>query len=181
MKRYKFLTDCSTWPGCAGNWNRRAPLPGRPIHKGEKEAFNFSIGNFIARKQSTFPDSEEKPEGEFSPRPQLQLYCQPRPELRAHAIPDPWDCLQHFQLCLFFGFFLLNTLSVFLFLWDCSEVQFATFLSTTKQAKTSLDFVVTVFLRFSALHPIADLGLCGKHPGVAVGHANIKGTFVGHL
>lgn len=76
MKRYKFLTDCSTWAGCAGNWNQRVSLPGHPIHKGEKEAFNFSIGNFITRKQSTFLDSKEQPKDKFSPRPQLQLFCQ---------------------------------------------------------------------------------------------------------
>lgn len=82
MKRYKFLLDCSTWPRWAGNWNQRAPLPGRPIHKREKEAFNFSIGNFIAGKQSTFLAAEEKPEGEFSPRPRFRLTASPSQSCR---------------------------------------------------------------------------------------------------
>lgn len=76
-ERYKFPPNHSTWPPCAGNWNQHALLPGHPVHKREKEEFNFSIGNLIARKQSTFLTSEEHLEGEFRSRPCFQLIASP--------------------------------------------------------------------------------------------------------
>lgn len=113
MKRYKFLPNCSTWPRCAGNWNQCAPLPGCPIHKHEKEAFNFWIGNLIAGKQSTFLASEEKLEGEFSPPPLFRLTASPGQSCRgaggkaaaptARTIPEQWDCLHHCELGPFFS------------------------------------------------------------------------------
>lgn len=88
MKRYKFLTDGSTWPHGAGNWTQGAPLPGCPIHNHKKEAFNISIGNIITRKQSTFLAPEEKLEGEVLSSTTASAYNQP-PELNnPQSFPD---------------------------------------------------------------------------------------------
>lgn len=88
MKRYKFLTNGSTWLHSAGNWTQGAPLSGHPIHNHKKEAFNISIGNFIARKQSTFLSSEEKQEGEVLSSTMASAYSQPHGLNNPQFFPD---------------------------------------------------------------------------------------------
>lgn len=129
MKRYTLLPGCSAWPRGARNWKQRARRRGRPIHKHQEEAFRFSIGNFVAGKQPAFLPSAE------SQRVSALLAML---SAQSSELPE--------------GALLRGTSGSFLLAWENSEAPFATFISITTSAKQA--HFVTVFLRFSALHPM---------------------------
>lgn len=141
---------------------------GVPFTSATRKHSIFSIGNFIAGKQSTFLASAEEPEAElfahhgFSPGPapagaaggQRLLAVSPHralpPTLPAHCFAPKRTGIFSLHLGELRGS-------------GCS------FHFHNHSGQTSPRFVMAVFLRFSALHPIPGPG---KHLGGFTGHAN---------
>lgn len=146
---------------------------GVPFTSATRKHSIFSIGNFIAGKQSTFLAPAEEPQGELSARqgfssgPALAGAAAGQRQGRGVAprgVPAP--CLAPALPARCFSPKRTGIFSLYL-----GELRGSgcNFYFHNHSGQTSPRFVMAVFLRFSALHPIPGPG---KHLGGFTGHAN---------